>query len=110
MFTSNDRYYLKINEPNGTEIIQDMNRTVMYTFISHGKGIVELGLNYSTGWLSTDKLEAVIQGPIYGLKLTLDSSEVSPYVKQESLAIEFYVGTSVQHYQLKRLEHENWFS
>ena len=79
-----------------------VNKTLNYTFVSHGKGNMELGLNYSAGWLSTDKLEAVVQGPIDGLQMTLDASTVSPFTKKEAIDIEFYLGTSFQPYQIIR--------
>lgn len=81
----------------------EVNNTLNYSFVSHGKAIVELGLNYSNGWLSADRLEAVVQGPVKGLVLTLDASTVSPFTKTENLDIEFYLGTSYQAYQIKRL-------
>ena len=96
------RYYISINEPNGTIVILEVNNTRNYSFASHGKAIIKLGLKYSDGWLSTDRLEAVVQGPMNGLSLTLDGSTVSPFSTKENLDIEFYVGTP-QAYQIKRL-------
>ena len=71
--------------------------------------MVELGLNYSTGWLSTDKVEVLVQGPINGLEMKLDGNNTSPFVKKAGLDIEFYLGTADQPYQIKRYLKTNVF-
>ena len=94
---------MKVTEPNTTSSILPINLTTTYNFKSRGKGIIELGVNYSTGWLATDKVEFVVQGPILGLQLFLDSSAASPFKKKENLDLEFRMETVDQPYQIKRL-------
>ncbi|XP_065069836.1 uncharacterized protein LOC135694887 isoform X2 [Rhopilema esculentum] len=95
-------YYFKMTHPDGTKDLVMANGTLSYIFSSRGKATIELGVNYSTGWISTDKVDFIVQGPINGLKLKLDSSEVSPLVKTESSVIEFHLETADQPYQIKR--------
>ena len=91
-----------MTHPDGRKDLVGANRTLSYIFSSRGKANIELGVNYTTGWISTDKVDFIVQGAINGLKLKLDSSEVSLLVKTESNQIEFHLETADQPYQIKR--------
>ena len=56
--------------------IQD---TISYAFISSGKARIELGLNYSGGWITIDHEDVDVLGPVNGLSLLIDGYSLSPY-------------------------------
>ena len=70
--------------------------------MSPGKGSVELGLKYTSGWLSVDHAELTVQGPIIGLKMLMDGYSHTPYKRISYKDVVFSLETATQPYQIKR--------
>ena len=97
------RYEMKFTEPNGQiHVLRPVASTssVVFKFLSSGMGTIKLGMLYSTGWITVDEINFIVQGEIKHLKFKVDNKE--EYALVENQIYEFALSTSYQPYQMFR--------
>ena len=82
--------------------MQIIENTIGYTFTSYGKARVELGLQYSDGWITVDFDDVDVLGPISGLSLLSDGYTLSPYKRTTYKLVHFSVGGITNPSQITR--------